>query len=215
VHVTEPKTQIRRDAERNRQRLLVAATEVFAEQGLAATLHDVAARAGLSAPTAYRNWANKQELIDELFEQRLHEVAVMAERALKDPDPWNGLTEFLEHSLRLQLEDRGLSELLHNPEMGLERLDRSRDRLAPMINAIADRAKQAGSLRPDAEGTDLVWIQVALTALMDRTRRQAPNLYRRYLTMLLDSLRAHPRPVSALPVAALTTEETHAIITSR
>jgi AcrR family transcriptional regulator len=213
--VTEPKAQVRRDAERNRQRLLAAAAEVFAEQGLAATLHDVAARAGLSAPTAYRNWANKQELIDELFEQRLDDVAVMAERALQDPDAWNGLTDFLGHSLRLQLHDRGLSELLHNPEMGRDRLDRSRDRLAPMINAIADRAKQAGSLRPDAEGTDLVWIQVALTALMDRTRRQAPELYRRYLTMLLDSLRADHRLISALPVAALTTEETHAIITSR
>ena len=148
--MTENRTQTRRDAERNRQRLLAAATEVFAEQGLAATLHDVAARAGLSAPTAYRNWANKNELIDELFEQRLDELAVLAERALEDPDAWCGLAEFLEHSLQLQLEDRGLSELLHNPEMGLERLDRSRDRLAPMINAMADRAKQDGSLRPDA-----------------------------------------------------------------
>ena len=187
---------------------------MFAEQGLAATLHDVAARAGLSAPTAYRNWANKNELIDELFEQRLDELAVLAERALEDPDAWCGLAEFLEHSLQLQLEDRGLSELLHNPEMGLERLDRSRDRLAPMINAMADRAKQDGSLRPDAEGTDIVWIQVALTALMDRTRRQAPDLYRRYLTMLLDSLRTDRGPLTELPVAALTTEETHAIITS-
>ena len=212
--MTEPKTQIRRDAERNRQRLLAAATEVFAEQGLAATLHDIAARAGLSAPTAYRNWANKNELIDELFEQRLDDVAVLAERALEDPDAWRGLAEFLEHSLRLQLEDRGLSELLHNPQMGLERLDRSRDRLAPMINAMADRAKQAGSLRPDAEGTDIVWIQVALTALMDRTRRQAPELYRRYLTMLLDSLRSDRGPLSELPVAALTTDQTHAIITA-
>ena len=115
--MTENRTQTRRDAERNRQRLLAAATEVFAEQGLAATLHDVAARAGLSAPTAYRNWANKNELIDELFEQRLDELAVLAERALEDPDAWCGLAEFLEHSLQLQLEDRGLSELLHNPEM--------------------------------------------------------------------------------------------------
>ena len=212
--MTENRTQTRRDAERNRQRLLAAATEVFAEQGLAATLHDVAARAGLSAPTAYRNWANKNELIDELFEQRLDELAVLAERALEDPDAWHGLAEFLEHSLQLQLEDRGLSELLHNPEMGLERLDRSRDRLAPMINAMADRAKQDGSLRPDAEGTDIVWIQVALTALMDRTRRQAPDLYRRYLTMLLDSLRTDRGPLTELPVAALTTEETHAIITT-
>lgn len=138
----------------------------------------------LRAPTAYRNWVNKNELIDELFEQSLDDVAALAERALEDPDAWHGLTTFLEQSLRLQLKDRGLSELLHNPEMGLQRLNRSRDRLAPMINAMADRAKRDGSMRPDAEGTDIVWIQVALTALMDRTRRLAPELYRRYLTLL-------------------------------
>jgi hypothetical protein len=49
---------------------------------------------------------------------------------------------------------------------------------------------------------------------MDRTRRQAPELYRRYLTMLLDSLRSDRGPLSELPVAALTTDQTHAIITA-
>jgi AcrR family transcriptional regulator len=206
---------VRSDAERNRQRLLDAAGEVFAEQGLSATLHDVAARAGVSAATAYRNWPNKNELIDELFRRRLDEFTVLTEEALRDPDPWHGLCTYLQRSLEVQLHDRGLSEVLYNPSMGHERLDESRDRLAPMIDAMAKRAKQVGRLRPDSEGTDIVFVQVALTGLMNRTRTLAPDLYRRYLTIVLDGMRADQGPLSKLPVSALTVGETHAIITSQ
>jgi AcrR family transcriptional regulator len=205
----------RSDAEQNRQRLLAAAGEVFAEEGLGATLHDVAARAGVSAATAYRNWANKNELIDELFRQRLDEFTVLTEEALRDPDPWHGLTTYLERSLEVQLHDRGLSEVLYNPSMGHQRLDESRDRLAPMIDAMAERAKEEGRLRPDFEGTDIVFIQVALTGLMYRTRKLAPDLYRRYLMIVLDGMRSEQGPLSELPLSALTVEETHAIITSQ
>jgi len=206
---------VRSDAERNRLSLLAAAGEVFAGQGLSATLHDVAARAGVSAATAYRNWANKNALIDELFRQRLDEFTVLTEEALRDPDPWHGLCTYLERSLEVQLHDRGLSEVLYNPSMGHERLDESRDRLAPMVDALAERAKQSGCLRPDFEGTDIVFIQVALTALMNRTRTLAPELYRRYLAIVLDGMRADQGPLRKLPVSALTVEETHAIITSQ
>jgi len=209
-HATRP----RRDAARNRQRLLAAASEVFAEQGLGATLHDVAARAGLSAATAYRNWPNKNALIDELFRQRLDDFAALTQKALRDPDAWHGLTTYLEQSLERQLADRGLTEVLYNPNMGHERLNESRDRLAPMINAMVDRAKHHGPLRPDVEGADIVFIQVALTGLMNRTRKHAPHVYRRYLTMLLDGMRSDRGAVSKLAVAALTVDETHAIVTS-
>lgn len=210
----EKSRSVRSDAERNRRRLLNAAGEVFAERGLSATLHDVAARAGVSAATAYRNWPSKNELIDELFHQRLDEFSALTEEALRDPDPWRGLCTYLERSLELQLHDRGLSEVLYNPSMGHERLDESRDRLAPLIDAIAERAKQGGRLRPDFEGTDIVFIQVALTGLMNRTRTLAPELYRRYLAIVLDGVRAE-QGAKELPVPALTVEETHAVITSQ
>ncbi len=58
----------RKDAERNRRRLLVAAREVFRDRGVAATLNDVAHHAGLGVGTVYRHFANKEELIDALFD---------------------------------------------------------------------------------------------------------------------------------------------------
>jgi AcrR family transcriptional regulator len=106
---------LRKDAEVNRGRLLAAAREVFAESGLDVTMHDVAAQAGVGVGTAYRRFANKDEIIDSLSGEHVGQVAAIAASALEDPDAWNGLTTFLERLLQLQQEDRGLMEILNNP----------------------------------------------------------------------------------------------------
>ena len=62
---------LRRDAERNRQRILAAAGELFAERGLAVTLDDIARHAGVGVGTVYRRYPDKELLIDALFEERL------------------------------------------------------------------------------------------------------------------------------------------------
>ena len=65
---------LRKDAAENRERLLAAASELFAERGLDVTLNDIAHRAGVGVGTAYRRFTNKEEVIDALFEQRLQQV---------------------------------------------------------------------------------------------------------------------------------------------
>jgi AcrR family transcriptional regulator len=76
------------DAAENRERLLAAASELFAERGLDVTLNDIAHHAGLGVGvgTAYRRFPNKEEVIDALFEQRLQQVEDAAKRALAQPD---------------------------------------------------------------------------------------------------------------------------------
>src|SRR4051812_19805175 len=177
---------LRKDAERNRERLLTAASEVFAQRGLDVTMHDIAAHAGVGVGTAYRRFANKQQVIDALFEQRLAKVAALADEALEDPDAWHGLCTYLERVLRLQSEDRGLTDIVNNPDLGPERADEARDRITPLLHTLVDRARRQGHLRPDFDATDIVFIQYALGALMDRPREVQPTLYRRYLTMFLD-----------------------------
>lgn len=206
-----PAPVLRKDAERNRQRLLAAARELFAEHGFGVTLNDIAHHAGVGVGTAYRRFANKEELIDALFERQVDEIAELAGQCLDDPDAWRGLTRYLETSLALQATDRGLAQILSGRRVRQEQHDWSRDRLAPLVNALVDRAKDQGRLRSDVAGTDLVFIQVALDAVLDRTRDTAPDLYRRYLRIILDGLRAHPAQPSTLSVAPLTVEETHHI----
>src|SRR3954454_21498039 len=193
---------LRKDAERHRQRLVAAAGELFAERGLDVTLHDIAHRAGVGVGTAYRRFANKEEVIDAYFERKLDEVAQLAEDALHDRDPWNGLVTYIEQASALQMHDRGLMQIFRNPARGQQQVAQASARIAPLILAIVERAREHGTLRPDFQGTDLPMIQVSLTTLIDATRAVEPSLYRRYLAIFLDGMRGDRGPTSELPVEA-------------
>ena len=74
---------LRRDAERNRLRILAAAREAFAEEGLSVTLDEIARRAGVGVGTVYRRFPDKEQLIDALFD-RSHGGVPRARRGVHD-----------------------------------------------------------------------------------------------------------------------------------
>ena len=209
----EPARNLRRDAAVNRERLLNAASELFAEHGLNVTLNDIAHHAGVGVGTAYRRFANKEEVIDALFEQRLQEVAEVAQQALDDPDAWNGLLTFLERALHMRHGDRGLNEIMNNRTLGDSRVAQVRDRIAPIITELVEKAKAQGVVRPDFDQSDIIFIEVALSAIMDHSRVVSPELYRRYLTMFLDGIKADRSSFTSLPVKPLTRNQTHEAMT--
>ncbi|MFW6186460.1 MAG: TetR/AcrR family transcriptional regulator, partial [Actinomycetota bacterium] len=90
---------LRKDAARNRERLIAAGRELFAQRGLGATLNDVAHHAGVGVGTAYRRFANKEELIEAIWQQQVDELEAILRAALAAPDPWEGLVLYLERSL--------------------------------------------------------------------------------------------------------------------
>jgi AcrR family transcriptional regulator len=195
---------LRADAERNRQRILDAARELFAERGLAVTLDDIAHRAGVGVGTAYRRFQDKEALIDALFEDRIDELATLAEDALaNDSDAWSALATFLESGLALQAADRGLHEVLLGTLHGRERLAKARDRMKPPIDELVARAHASGDLRPDVQPTDLPLVHLMLGAVVDYTRDIEPDAWRRYLTIVLDGLRTRRDAPSPLPTTAL------------
>ncbi|MET8360819.1 helix-turn-helix domain-containing protein [Micromonospora sp. NPDC005171] len=204
---------LRKDAAENRERLLAAASDLFAEHGLGVTLNDIAHRAGVGVGTAYRHFPNKEALIDELFEERLQAVVDVAQHALDDSDAWNGLLTFLERALYMRHGDRGLDEIMNNGVLGDERVSQVRDRIAPIITKLVTKAKDQGVVRPDFDQSDLIFIQLALSAITEATRDVSPDLYRRYLTLFLDGIRTDREVFTRLPVKPLTPDETHAAMT--
>src|SRR5919112_1272003 len=98
-------TRLRRDAERNRQRILAAAADAFAAGGLAVTMDEVARGAGVGVGPVYRRFPDKELLIEALFDQRIDELVTLAEAARDDPDPFAGLERFFESFLALQAAD--------------------------------------------------------------------------------------------------------------
>ncbi|WP_115728505.1 TetR/AcrR family transcriptional regulator [Actinomyces culturomici] len=187
---------MRRDAEANRKKLLRAGRRVFAKHGLDATLNDVAKAAGVGVGTAYRNFANKEELVEAIFAAQVDELEAIANMALAESDPWDCAREYLERSLALQYADKSLAQMYAGRFVSKSALDMSKDRITPLVNRIGDRVGVAG--------TDLIFLQVGILAIADLVG----DLYPRYLEIALKGLRAG----GDLPGTALTTEETHAIM---
>jgi AcrR family transcriptional regulator len=199
----EPGRRLRRDAERNRRRILAAAAEAFAEGGLAVTMDEIARRAAVGVGTVYRRFPDKELLIEALFEQRIDDLVALAEAARDEPDAWNGVLSFFEGFVSLQAADRGLKEVLLTPDRGQERVARARARLAPVVDELLERAKADGVLRPDVVGPDLGLLQFMLGAVADATRAVEPDLWRRFLGIALDGLRTRrdaPSPLAPGPL---------------
>ena len=188
---------LRRDAELNRRKLIAAAHEVFRERGLAATLDDVARHAGVGVGTAYRRFANKDELLDALFDDMVDAVERIATEAAADPDAWHGLSTSLEKLCELQAFDRGLREVMLGTGRGPQREGQMQARIKDSVDELVTRAKAQGTLRADLQPWDLPMIQLMVAAITDRTG--VPGLWRRYLRLLLDGLRAEPGATSPLP----------------
>jgi AcrR family transcriptional regulator len=202
---TEPSAPpLRADAERNRQRLLAAAKDLFATRGLDVTLDEVARHAGVGTGTAYRRFPNKDALIDALMVDRIGELAEIARECLEEPDPWRGLTRYFERALALQAADRGLKDVLFSSGRGRERSNQARQRIAPVVTKLVRRAQEAGAVRSDIAVSDVPLINFMLNTVVDFGRDVEPDLYRRYLAIVLDGLRPRddlePLPVDALHV---------------
>jgi AcrR family transcriptional regulator len=195
---------LRADAERNRQRLMAAAKDLFATRGLHVTLDDIARHAGVGTGTAYRRFPNKDALIDALMVDRIGEVAAIARDCLEEPDPWRGLSGFFERALALQAADRGLKDVLFSSGRGRERSVQARQQIAPVVARLVRRAVEAGAVRSDMSTTDVPLINFMLNTLVDFGRDVEPDLYRRYLAIVLDGLKPRddlePLPVEPLKV---------------
>ncbi len=194
---------LRRDAERNRQRILDASRELFAQRGLGVTLNDIAHHAGVGVGTVYRRFPDKSQLIEELFEQALEDLVALMEAAIEDPDPWRGLTTFLERALELQARDLAFKDLVLGSSDGHDRVSRIRSRLLPLALDLVARAHDGGHLRADIEATDLPLIQLMLSTVIDGAREADPELWRRYLQIVIQGLRADPGPPEPLRVGPL------------
>lgn len=205
---TTPDRPLRRDAERNRQLILAAARDAFAEDGLAVTLDEIARRAGVGVGTVYRRFADKEQLIDALFVDQMSAFAAMAEDCLRADDPWEGLVRFLEQATCTHAADRGFKEIALSGSHGCARIARARELMFPLVTRLVERAQADGSLRPDVRATDLPLLQLMLGSLTECTRAVEPEIWRRYLGIVIDGLRTRRDEPSPLAQDALTPEQT-------
>ena len=180
---------LRRDARENRNRILAAARAAFAAEGVDVPVETIADRAGVGMGTLYRRFPTKHDLVQAVIEESLDAFVVAAEEGLAEDDPWTGFTGFVERVLELHVENRALRKVLAGTEHGHAR-DAVRRRVRPLVRRLIERAHADGSLRPDFAPEDMPLVFMTAGRVLEAGRGVAPDLWRRYLGLLLDGLRA-------------------------
>ena len=200
---------LRRDARANRERILEAARAVFADEGIDASVEQIAQRAGVGMGTLYRRFPTKHDLVEAVIAESLDAFVTAAEDGLADEDAWTGFTGFVERVLELHAENRALRELLAGTEHG-EARDEVRKRVRPLVRRLVERAQADGSLRPDFVPEDMPLVFMTGGRVIEASRCVAPDLWRRYLGLLLDGLRAEG--ATQLPRSPLTTRQMNQLL---
>jgi AcrR family transcriptional regulator len=195
----DPPRPLRADARKNRERILEAAAVVFARDGLEASLDSVAAEAEVGVGTVYRRFPERQDLINELFEDKIGKFVSLAEDCDRMDDPFEGLVRFLSEASRMHGEDLGLRQLVLGPGVDSELMDLPRRTLGPIVGRLVERAKANGDLREDFAVLDVPLIEFMLAQINDFTSHAAPELWERLLTLVIDGLRASRNGVTPMP----------------
>jgi AcrR family transcriptional regulator len=192
--VTSPRP-LRADAARNRELLLAAAADEFAEHGLDASVADIARRAGVAKGTVFRHFATKDDLLAAIVLDRIDALNAVGERLLQATDPGAALLEFLTVAAH-QRQQRDLSFLQEAGELNPE-VTRVRAQMFQTVHTLAERAREHGTVRADITGTDVILLMCAPNYVTSYLPDAPPDLWRRYLAIIFDGLRAegaHPLP---------------------
>jgi AcrR family transcriptional regulator len=186
---TEPRP-LRADAERNRRRILDAAREVFAQRGLSVGVDVVAREAGVGVGTIYRRFPTKEQLLQAIVDDRLEELRDRLAGLESVEDPWEAFAAAAQVLAGAAARDRGFFESLQEATGVLAVPDCARQASLAAIAPFLTRAQAAGAARADAVPLDVLAL-CSNAARMPRWRAEAePELWRRYVAIVLDGLRA-------------------------
>ena len=205
--------RLRRDAEDNRRRIVAAAREVFAVQGLSAGLNEVARHAGVGVGTVYRRFPDKDDLVGAVMSDKVAEMERAAHSALAFDSAWDGLVHLVETLAAMQAADRGFRDLMISPGGTVDEVQEVRDRVVPLIEQLVRQAHDEGTLRLDVSPTDIALSQVIASDFAHHSSSVRPTSYRRFLGLMLEGMRARPG-LADLGESVITPAETDAIVES-
>jgi AcrR family transcriptional regulator len=183
-----PGSPKRADARRNRERVLAAAREVFAECGESTALEEIARRAGVGIGTLYRHFPNRQALLEALYVHEVEEVCRSAQQ-LKDGDPGHAFNEWFERLIGYLATKRALAnELMNYLDADAALFKECRAELFSAGEPLLTRAQDAGAVRTDVEFPQVMQMVFGISKI-PADRGQIEHILR----IALDGLRYQPQ----------------------
>jgi AcrR family transcriptional regulator len=182
----DPTRPQRADAKRNYERLVAAARAVFAQQGGGASMESIAREAGVGIGTLYRHFPKRIDVVEAVYREDVDELVSVAESVVADMEPWPALVTWLEAFVRYATGKRRFLNELHeafekNPELRIA----SRDRIEGALSMVLTPAQEAGEVRKDLDGPDLMQLLGSMCMSATITADQSARL----LVMIQDGLR--------------------------
>jgi len=178
---------LRADARRNRDRILAAAAEAFAERGADAQMDDVARAACVGVGTVYRHFPTKEALMGALVRRKVQVFQAAAEEALEVDDPWEAFAGVLLAGAEVMASDAALRDALSRVPEAWAHAAEERERLDAVVARVVRRGQDAGVIRPDFAVQDVPMLMCGITTSM--TTRSEWD-WRRHLDIVLDGIRA-------------------------
>jgi AcrR family transcriptional regulator len=177
----------RADAQRNREKVLMAAREAFAESGYGVPLDEIAARAGVGPGTVYRHFPSKDELFAAVATARVRDLIDDARHRCADADPGRAFFGFLGRIRQEAAAKRDMPE-------AITIAGPLNDEMHAALDVLLRRAQQAGAVRPEITTPDIIiLIKGLLRSINDAPPGAASQeLADRLLTVVADGLRPHP-----------------------
>ncbi|MEU9428820.1 helix-turn-helix domain-containing protein [Streptomyces sp. NPDC048342] len=177
---------LRADARRNRETILDAASELFAQRGDSVQMDEIADRAGLGVGTLYRHFTDKRALRAAIIGRRFEAITSLARTAERIEDPWAAFETLLYRYLESAEPDAAFRfALLGSQEPDWDVIDAEKTAFAAIAESIVQRAVDAGRLRSDFRASDFVLITRGAMANM-----AGAGDWRRHLTLQLEGIRA-------------------------
>jgi AcrR family transcriptional regulator len=180
---------MRADAVRNRERVVAAAIEVFAERGLDADVAEIAARACVGKGTVYRSFPTKEHLVAAIVVERLRWMEDLANEALTEDDAWEAFSRVLLASAERQARDRSLGGSI-GATSELPDVAEARAAMIAATDKLMRRAQRQGRMRPGVDTADVRVLFTGVGHVLSEAGVRDPAVWRRYATLVLDALRA-------------------------
>jgi AcrR family transcriptional regulator len=175
----------RADARRNYEALLAAAKEAFTEADAAASLEDIARRAGVGIGTLYRHFPTRQILIEAVY---IEEVAALSRSAhdCAHLEPWDALTTWLRRFVQYVKTKQALITELFAEGGSADVFMSCRAALYAAGEPLLARAQAAGAVREDVGIQDALHLVTGIAKITTADQAQLD----RVLEIALDGLRA-------------------------
>jgi AcrR family transcriptional regulator len=180
----------RADARRNHDTILATARDAFAEGGSAVSMAEIARRSGVGMATLYRNFPDRQSLLEALYLGNVRELARSADD-LAGLSPWDALTAWLRRFADFFAAKQAIAaELLDRVDGTTPVFSESRRALMAAARPLLDRAQQSGDVRTDTTLGQVIDMIVGIAGIPSTQ----PGYVGHILDIALDGLRAPSQP---------------------